>query len=565
MTVAGRRVRVVRRATSLEARSEPSRRVALILAACGVVALSALLHVAHLGATPGWDAQEGYNLDIAWNLLHGNLRLFALSSAFAQHPPLFYLQLSLAIRVFGYNIVAVRALAACYAVVTGIALLGIGRRLLGTGAALWAGVVYAGAPIMLANTRWGYTYSQLAFVGVLCLWAAWRYHEGGAWRWLIFAAALAGLATFSDYEGVGWVLFVAMLALRGGWKRIAAALSVGLAVPIVGLLACYLASPGVFSADFGATFLRATGGNIIVQLIELLVNYFRFVSLDAWTLLGLVGFFLAPARVRGFLFAALATVGLVALKVRDLGLSIHTAVPLLPLLALGAGLALHLALRRLYGWTLAWLTPALSRRPFPGFFVMRRYTGRFAWWGGSSSAPAKDRLGAPAQPRLARFLAATVVFLVIVSPLGIAIASDLSGAIPTRQDSVLATPADAQATIHYVLSHARPGDLVLASPALAWRFDHPSDAVSLQAADILQSVAQSGDAVAFYPAHLPDSRWAYDVLLPHARFVIVDDLTRQLAVPGQADALIPILKQVQSWPAVYTVGQYTVYERPGSA
>ena len=116
-----------------------------------------------------------------------------------------------------------------------------------------------------------------------------------------------------------------------------------------------------------------------------------------------------------------------------------------------------------------------------------------------------------------------------------------------------------------MLTHAHAGDLTLASPALAWRFDHPGDAPTLQGADILQSVAFDGNAVAFYPAHIPATRWEYGVSLSSARFVIVDELVRQLAVPGESDALIPILKQVQQWPAVYVAGQYTVYERPGSA
>ncbi|HEX6819047.1 MAG TPA: glycosyltransferase family 39 protein [Ktedonobacterales bacterium] len=599
---------------------ERSRRLSLVLAACGVVALAVLLHVTRLGTTPGWDAQEGYNLDIAWNLLHGQLRLFSLSSAFAQHPPLFYLQLALSIRVFGYGIVAVRALAALYAVLTCVALLGLGRRLLGAGPALWAAAIYAGAPIMLANTRWGYTYAQLAFLGVLCLWAAWRYHETRAWRWLLIAALLAGLATFSDYEGVGWALFVALVAMPSGWRRSMVALATALSVPVVGVLACYIASPAVFSADFGTTFLRATGGGVILGLIELLINYFRFVTLDAWVVLGLAGLFFAPARVRGFLFVALATVGVVALKVRDLGLSIHTAVPLLPLVALGAGLALHLAIRKLYGWSLAWLTDALSKRLVLGALtwlragvrkrphtvteadgshpgagarpplrsgagfanrwfapricdaravVSRRrgdYSRNAVAFGLSSPSPrGSGSQGVRSSPRLARFLAALVVFLLLVSPLGIAIASDLAGSIPTRQDSILAAPTDAQSAMRYVLARARPRDLVLASPALAWRFDHPDDAPALQGADILQSAAFEGDAVAFYPKNLPPTRWAYEVSLAHARYVIVDDLVRQLAVPGQADALIPILKHVQQWPVVYTAGQYTVYERPGSA
>jgi hypothetical protein len=526
------------------AASPQARRAALAGMALAVLGLCIFLHAYRLSAAPGWDAQEGYNLDIAWNLAHGNLRLFALTSAFAQHPPLFYLQLVLAIRIFGYGIVAVRALAGLYAVLTCAALLALGRRLLGAGPAIWAGLVYTVAPIMLANTRWGYSYAQLALVGILCLWAAWCYTQTLDTRWLVTAAVLAGLATFSDYEGIAWVLFVALVALRRGWRSCTLAGGIGLAVPSAGMLVCFLAAPSVFAADFAATYGRAAGGNLIVQGVALLVNYYRLVTLDGWLTLGLVGLFIVPARVRGFLLGAVASAGLVALKVRDLGLSIHTIVPLLPLLALGAGLALHLGLRRLYAWALEWLAPLVIR-------------------GGASPVEVTEQTA----PRLVRFAAAVLVFLAVVSPVGLALAIDaagLSSSFATRQDAILGTPADAQETITHVLAGARPDDLVLASPELAWAFDHPDGAASLHGADLLQTVAQSGRSVSFYPAGLPSTRWAYDVSLGHARFVVVDNLIRQLAAPGQVDALRPLLTQVERWPVVYTQGQYTVYERPGT-
>ncbi|HLJ80096.1 MAG TPA: hypothetical protein VKT52_01340, partial [Ktedonobacterales bacterium] len=81
-------------------------------------------------------------------------------------------------------------------------------------------------------------------------------------------------------------------------------------------------------------------------------------------------------------------------------------------------------------------------------------------------------------------------------------------------------------------------------------------------ADLLQTLAQSGQSASFYPAGLPASRWSYDVSLAAARYVVVDNLLRQLAAPGQIAALAPLLRQVQRWPAVFTCGQYTVYANP---
>ncbi len=516
-------------------------RLALVGLALAILALCAFLHLYCLVQTPGWDPQEGYNLDIAGNLAQGQLRLFALRSAFAQHPPLFYAQLVLCIHVFGYGIAAVRALTAFYALLTCAALLAVGRRILGAGPALWAALAYAVAPIILANTRWGYTYSQLAFVGLACLGAAWEYLRTERRGWLLAASALAGLAACSDYVGVAWIAFVALLALRRGWRPALAAAGIGLGMLAVELLTCLALAPSVFLADFSATSGRAAGGNPLLQLVLLLVSYYHFVTLDVWLLLGLVGLFLAPRGARGFVLGATAALGVVVLKVRDVGLSLHTAVPLLPLLALGLGLALDLGLRSLYAWSHEWLGSLLCRAGL----VDRRWAARL------------PRLGA-----------ALVAFLVVVSPVGLALASDAAGlatSFSTRQDAVLATPGDALAVAQYVTAHTRPGDLVLASPEVAWLFDGPGARGGIEGADLLQTLAQNGQAAAFYPAGLPAARWAYDVSLGRARYVVLDNLLRALAAPTEEPALVPLVQQIEGWPAAYRVGQYTVYARPGGS
>ncbi len=537
-----------------------AQRAAMIALGVALVALCVWFHVFRLAQTPGWDPQEGYNLDLAWNLMHGRLRLFALTQDFAQHPPLFYLQLALSIRIFGYGIVAVRALAGLYAALTCVALLLAGGRLLGAGAALWGAAAYTVAPVVLANTRWGYSYSMLAFVGLLCLWATWEALASTdaalALRWLLVAAALAGLAAFSDYVGVAWIAFVALAGLKLGWRRGLLALSVGAGLLALGLLVCLLASPGVFIADVFSTGGRAAGGNPIVAGILLLFNYQRLATYDAWLTLGLVGLFLVrPARTRNLLLGALALLGLAILKVRTLGPSFHTAMPLLPLLGLGAGVALVAGTGRLFAWAGEWLAP------------LDRWLDALA----ARRAGATAEAAAPHDGRtlLSRILMALLVFVVIGSPVALAGASDavgLAGTLTTPQDSLLATPADAQATIQFMLAHAQRGDLVLASPQLAWAFDQPVDAqgrpLGVAGADIVQTVAYGGHAAAFYPAGLPRDRWAYDIAPSAARFVIVDDLVRQLAAPDQLPALAPILKQVERWPIVFRRGQYTVYERP---
>jgi 4-amino-4-deoxy-L-arabinose transferase-like glycosyltransferase len=516
--------------------------VALAVAALGVLALNVALHTVRLAAAPGWDPQEGYNLDIAWNLLHGRLRLFALSSAFGQHPPLFYLLLAALIHLFGYSMVTLRALVAIYALLTCVALMDLGRRALGVGPALWAGLVFAAAPTFLANTRWGYSYAQLMLVAVLCLWTLWRYLETGGGRWWVAAALLAGLGVLSDYEGVALIALVVAVVWSRERRLAPRAAALAVALPLLGLLVGLIAAPGVFGADLLDTFRRASGGSPALALVLALVNYYRFVTLDVWIALGVFGLFLVPERrARLLLWLYAGIMGAVVVWVREIGPSLHTTVPLIPLLALGAGLAIHLGLRRLFAWVAGPTTGPAA--------------GGFAGWRG-------------VRPRA--LLAALVLFVVIVSPLAVALAGDAAGlasTFPTRNEVAIATaPAEAQAAARFVLARARTGDLTLGSPQVVWLLDQPEGATSaprpIYGADLLQTVAYQGRAAAFYPAGLPRARWAYDVSLIRARYVIVDDLIRQLATPDQVAGLIPVLATVRAWPVVYHHGEYTIYERP---
>jgi hypothetical protein len=516
--------------------------------AAGAVILLAFvaLHIVRLGSTPGWDPQEGYNLDFAWNLAHGRYRLFALAYGFAQHPPLFYAQLIVAIRIFGYSIVAVRALSVLYAVLTCAALMLAVARMAGPRLSLWAGAAFTLAPLILANTRWGYTYAQLALFGVLCLWAAWEYTRHQLAEWLVAATLLAGLAAASDYEGVAWVVFVALVVARyEGWRRGLRALALACVIPAISIGVSALVAPASTRADWADTFLRASSGNLLIAVIELLVNYYRFLISDPWIVLGVAGLFLLERKAaRDIVLAAFALLALVVLKVREIGVSVHSAVPLLPFIALGAGAALDRGLRTLYTWGLEWWTRARSGILSPDL---------------TKATPS----------RTARTLSALLVAVAIVAPVGIALATDVvgvNGSLTTRQDAILGNPRDASAVAAYIQAHAHGGDLVLASPEIAWMFDQPEHMpAKTRGADVLQTVASSGAAASFYPRLMPASRFTFDVHLTSARYVVVDNLVRRLAQPDEVDGLVPLLRTVQSWPAVFSSGQYTVYERPGGA
>ncbi len=532
------------RPTNQETRAHSKQRIqrwGLLGAAGAILLLSIALHTINLAQTPGWDGDEGYNLDIAWNLLHGRLRMFALTSAFVQHPPLFYLVLAGAIRLFGYSMLTLRALAVCYSLLTTLGLLSLGRRMFGPGPALWGALAFTIAPLALENTRWGYTYSQLMLLAFPGFYACWRYLETRSYRWLLLAAALGALAVLSDYEGVCLPLLLILVAWRVRPRHIWIAAGIGLGIPLLTALALLAATPATFLSDLAATAARAGGGNPLVQVLTILINFQRLLSLDAWVILGLIGLWLIrDARLRGMVFAGLALMLVAVLKVRDLNPYFHSGVPLLPWLGLGAGLAIDRGITTLYAWLNIWWESWFAR-----FSTGSRWLARGK-----------------------RFNVALLLFLALVSPLGITIAADGAGIVNglhTSIDTSLAThPDDARRAASYVLAHAHAGDVVLCSPHIAWMLDNPEDGgqeTGILATEPLQSVASTGQAIAFYPANLPPGRFAFDPSAAHARFAIVDNFWRALAAPDQAPQVQPVLALVESWPLVYQAGEYTIYQQ----
>ncbi|HEY7358245.1 MAG TPA: glycosyltransferase family 39 protein, partial [Ktedonobacterales bacterium] len=516
------------RPTDQEARERRKQRLqhwGLLGAAAAVLLLAVALHVIHLSQTPGWDSDEGYNLDIAWNLLHGRLRMFALTSAFVQHPPLFYLMLALAIRLFGYSMLTLRALVMVYSLLTTLALLSLGRRMFGPGPSVWGALAFTIAPLALENTRWGYTYSQLMLLGFLGVYACWRYLETRSYRWLLLASALGALAVLSDYEGAFLPLLVILVAWRIHPRHIWTAAGIGFGIPLLAALALLATTPATFLSDLAATAGRAAGGNLIVQALNVIINFQHLLSLDPWIILGLIGLWLIrDARLRGLVFAALALMLVAILKVRDLNPYFHSGVPLLPWFALGAGLAIDRGITTLYAWLNGWWDALFARL---------------------ASGPRW-------LARVKRFSVALVLFLALISPLGITIAADgvgVANGLHTHIDTSLALhPADAERAASYILAHAQAGDVVICSPQVAWLLDDPEDSsgheTGILATEPLQSVAYSGQGIAFYPANLTPDRFAFDPTVAHARFAIVDDFWRALAAPDQAPQVKPLLTLV---------------------
>ena len=95
----------------------------------------------------------------------------------------------------------------------------------------------------------------------------------------------------------------------------------------------------------------------------------------------------------------------------------------------------------------------------------------------------------------------------------------------TEIDEFLLDPIAARDAARFVNQRVTSNDLIIASPTLAWM-------LRANVADMQMPIAYRGQATPHLPGNIPAGRWAFDPGVERARFVIVDNLWRNWAVPN---------------------------------
>lgn len=477
-------------------------------------------------ATPGWDGDEGYTLDIAWNLAHGDARMYALEYRFVAHPPLAFAALAPALLAFGRDLAVARTVAgtanalAVASVAWGLARAGMPR------AATLGGLALAVAPFAVAYGRMAYTYAFLAPVVAATVVAtlAWRraMAAGATYGTRPSAAvpvALAALGPLTDHPGLGLPVLVGLevrLATRSWLAGAgAAALALAPAAAVHGVIAWL--DPAGAAAEWhhlgarlgvGSEGALAAGPSFATTAALVLANVGGLVRAAWWMPVAVAGLFAMPASAgRATILRAFALVAIPALAARPIDPYFRTAVPLLPLAGWGLGAILDRAVRA-------------------AFDV-------------AGAVPGRGPIGA-------RLVASGLAALLLL-PLGLEAATTAVAVLPPAATANLGPEAgnrspgappfaptlslpidpwlvrdgdDARAAAAFVNARVLPSDLVIASPAVAWL-------VEARAIDHLQATARAhpGTAVAFYPPAIAPTRWRYDPAVRGARYVVLDRLT----------------------------------------
>jgi hypothetical protein len=496
---------------------------------------AAYLFFANLAANPGWYPDEGSDLDIARNLLLGRWQYFAIAGTplVAGRVPLFHLLLAAASYFAGLNVTTARLVVASANWGCAVLLYVAARRMMGRWVALLALLAFFVMPSGLLYHRIAFAYDLQALFYVLCWWSLWEYSNEKRSRWLLVASLAAACAYMTALTGLPLVAAVALVALWYRPRSLLWCIPLMLAPGLLFLGSLYLSAPVALGQDL-AVSLGRTSDTIPAQFFNLVSNYALWFDWTVWIVMGLAGLFLIReprARVLALVVSFSTLFNVMRAFPGSGDLNFHRYLEVLPFIALGSAQFLERAWR----YMIATLSTDLA-------LIERRF--------------ARSGHGAIDQG-----LIGAVVCLLVVAPLVWTMGWDYylystpESARPTRLDAVLVTkPENAIAVTDFVNSSTRPGDVVLASPTVAWR-------ISGDAADFEQALAFEGLTTANYGTGLPRDRFVFDPSFENAKFVIVDNLWR-----GWASSYMPPLKgyiaRVETWPLAMERGEFDVYRNP---
>ncbi len=500
----------------------------------GILCLAACLRIVNVGDNPGWFSDEGTQLEIARHWLDGRQQYLAINQSVLlfSRLPLFTAVLALAAKFGGVTMVTLRLLTGSLGVLSVSLLYVMVRSISRDGLlALLAAWLLAFYPQAVLYSRFGFSYNLLPPLVLGMVWGLWRWSElpdrstGARCKWLAIAATCLGLGMVSDLL---MITFLPVFVLWVGWHRWQAlwwSLMLALLPFAMFTAVSLLSAPLAFWFDLNFVFFRLSPP--VATQVRLLVDNLNMLGHSRWLAWGVVGvLLLRPSSLRHLLLLCLLPLLILGRTTALFNLGAYYLIPFLPFFALGVA-----ALAR-YGPLSLWAFCGRVQK-----IIADRGSGNREW------------LLQPASRLLSAVMVA-VLFCMHIMPF----MQQTRGGYQTDIDPFLLNPASARATAVFVNQHVRQGDVVIASPGLAWL-------LAGQVADFQMAVAVQGVGTPHLPADLPLERFAFNPDYRQARFVITDNLWHNWAavnVPGVA----AMTQAVALWPLVYEAGDFRVYQNP---
>jgi 4-amino-4-deoxy-L-arabinose transferase-like glycosyltransferase len=499
-----------------------------------ILALASCLRFVNADIATGWYNDEGTVVNIARNLLQGKVEYLGItqSTLLAARPPLFPWILSIVFRFLPPNIATLRLVTASLGVLTTL-LMFLFLRKINLSLAFLSTLIYAVYPLAVIYSRIGFSYNLCALWMVIVVWGMHDYLWKLNRRGLVIASFSLGLAIISEFIMFLVIPSIVLCVLWKRWRDLILSLLVMATPFLIYLVVLLISAPQTIWYDLTFAFLRVNEVNIFVQIMMVFINFGAILIRDSWVLIAIFGvFFSTSVQFQKLLTLFLILPLLLLFRSIQIGnLSYYYLIPWIPLLCLGMSGFILWFLKKLLEYVNG-LLQAFSVR----FNIQNQWVNQ----------------------RIRQLIVPLLVFITIVFPVGMQLFTNFGeigkGNITTPLDMVMIPPEDGQAIQEYILNHYHAGDLILASPALAWTLPDTTT-------DYQISLAAMGYSVPHFPSDIPADRLRFDMDFHQARFVITDNIWNHWAI-FQIDNLSLIAEEISTWDLVFQSGEVRVFENP---
>ena len=508
----------------------------------GIIFLAIYFRFININVNPGYYSDEGTIVEIAQNLSKGKRQYLAItrSNLIAARMPLFPLLLAGLFKLFGTGINTLRIFTSSLGVITVGFLYLVTKYIFSNDRkylALLSAFLLAIYPEAILFNRLGFSYNLLAPLVLLMIWSSAKYLKSNNLIWLILGGVSVGLGTMSDLMMFAFVPVVGLIALTRKWKHVYWSIFVSL-LPF-GIYSMYslLFNRTPYIYDFKFTFFRLGSIPLLAQYPVIVLNYASLMMRDYWWSLAVIGLFLLPKSYSRMIvllsfFIPLFFLGRTAPLA---GAGFYYLIPLFPILSIGIGSLLEKGIPFVKDVGFRSLDYIFENIGWPENINKYRKFRNFLLVIGTS----------------------LIIFLVVLSPFVITTFLNFNNKTGIQKHKIsplLVNTQDARRAIKYVNQNLNQDDLVIASPALAW-------AIESNAADFQQSLAFLGKKTQHFPDDIPRSRFAFNASYLNAKFVILDPIWWNWAVPNmeEVEKMVDVVTQ---WELVYQSGDVSVYKNP---
>lgn len=525
-----------------------------------IVLFSILVRFQNLSDVPHWFWDEGANMNMAWNIAHGNFQWFTLIFPAIPHPPLYFLLGGLMLRVFGNELIVLRIFSSLLGVSTTILLYYVGRQAVDERAGLLTSFLYAIYPVAIFWDRMAFSYNLLMFLNVLVLYCTLIFVKTKRKSLLFAASLITGLCIVTVYTGLATLAGLILVLYRFEKRSILKFVTISLIPLSILLLTMFLMMPDALVSD------------VLFQL-----NRFELIpSIIAFGILSLfIAILTLSESIREFLRFCMASLGKYKPD-RFFKGKTFLATYDIPIFLISLNFILALDLLKpitadlmIKGVGYYWLG-------IIGLFLMARDNERAVTL--SYFIPTvwlileigrTDHMTIPMNPFIALGLAVfliklytfftsfdfwkkhhVVVLVLLMSPFGIVLYHDVSAFV--ANGLAPETISERELLADFLNNNTDPNDIVLVD-------SHQMRFLKARASVLTQGIAVHGRSVGYYRGSIPSGRFVFNSSYKRAKYVVLQkgnlEWLSQLNASDVAD-------EIEDWSVDFRTERYAVYKNP---